>query len=56
MTKFFSKSTSETFLSLFFHKKCNLPFPRPLRRTSKLQEKPSALKREHPAPSKDKID
>jgi hypothetical protein len=30
-------------------KKCNLPIPRPPQRTPKLQEKPSAPKREHPA-------
>jgi hypothetical protein len=29
-------------------KNCNLLIPRPPLRTSKLQEKPSALKREHP--------
>ncbi len=31
-------------------KNCNLLIPRPPSRTSKLQEKPSDLKREHPAP------
>jgi hypothetical protein len=30
-------------------KNCNLLIPRPPQRMSKLQEKPSALKREHPA-------
>jgi hypothetical protein len=30
-------------------KNCNLLIPRPPYRTSKLQEKPSVLKREHPA-------
>jgi hypothetical protein len=30
-------------------KKCNLLIPRPPLRTSKLQEKPSALKKEHPS-------
>jgi hypothetical protein len=30
-------------------KNFNLPIPRPPQRTSKLQKKPSALKREHPA-------
>jgi hypothetical protein len=33
----------------FFIKKCKLLTPSPQLRTSKLQEKPSALKREHPA-------
>jgi hypothetical protein len=35
----------------FWIKKYNLPIPRPpeRERTSKLQKKPSALKREHPA-------
>jgi hypothetical protein len=31
-------------------KNCNLLFPGPPQRTPKLHEKPSALKREHPAP------
>jgi hypothetical protein len=34
---------------LFLIKNCNLLIPRSPQRTSKLQEKPSALKREHPA-------
>jgi hypothetical protein len=34
---------------IFFIKNCNLHTPGPPLRTSKLQEKPSALKREHPA-------
>jgi hypothetical protein len=33
----------------FIIKNCNLPTPRAPYRTPKLQEKPSALKREHPA-------
>jgi hypothetical protein len=33
----------------FFIKNYNLPIPRPPYRTPKLQEKPSALKKEHPA-------
>jgi hypothetical protein len=33
----------------FLYKYCNLLIPRPPQRTPKLQEKPSALKREHPA-------
>jgi hypothetical protein len=36
----------KTFLGI---KNYNLPIPRPQERTSKLQKKPSALKREHPA-------
>ena len=34
---------------IFFINNCNLPIPSPPWRTSKLQKKPSALKREHPA-------
>jgi hypothetical protein len=37
------------FFSSFLIKNCNLLIPRPHKRTSKQQEKPSALKREHPA-------
>jgi hypothetical protein len=33
----------------FWIKNYNLPIPRPPERTFKLQKKPSALKREHPA-------
>ncbi len=33
---------------IFLIKNCNLLIPRPPQRTPKLQEKPSALKREHP--------
>jgi hypothetical protein len=36
-------------------KNCNLLIPRPPKRTPKLQEKPSALKRKHPALQKMKI-
>ncbi len=32
----------------FWIKNYNLPIPRPPQRTSKLQKKPSALKRKHP--------
>ncbi len=39
----------------FVDKNCNLLIPRPPLRTSKLQEKPSALKREHPALQKTKF-
>jgi hypothetical protein len=39
----------------FLIKNCNLTIPRPPLRTPKLQEKPSALKREHPALQKMKI-
>jgi hypothetical protein len=35
--------------SIFLIKNYNLPITRPLERTSKLQKKPSAFKREHPA-------
>ncbi len=42
------KNTAEK-NSLFLIKNCNLLIPRPPQKTSKLQEKPSALKREHPA-------
>ena len=36
-------------------KNCNLLIPRPPKRTPKLQEKPSALKREHPVLKNRKI-
>ncbi len=36
-------------LIFFYIKNCNLPIPRSPYRTSKLQKKPWALKREHPA-------
>jgi hypothetical protein len=36
-------------LYIFLIKNCHLLIPRPPERTSKLQEKASALKREHPA-------
>jgi hypothetical protein len=39
----------EIFYFFFFNKNCNLFIPWPPKRMSKLQEKPSALKREHPA-------
>jgi hypothetical protein len=43
------KITAENFFFFFGSKNYNLPIPRPLSRTPKLQEKPSALKKEHPA-------
>jgi hypothetical protein len=43
------KKYSFIFLFLFLIKNCNLLIPRRPQRMSKLQEKPSALKREHPA-------
>jgi hypothetical protein len=46
MTKNFKKITA---LKKFFGiKNNNLPIPRPPQKTSKLQKKPSALKRGHP--------
>ncbi len=39
----------------FLIKNCNLSIPRPPQRTSKEQEKPSALKRQHPTPQKMKF-
>jgi hypothetical protein len=42
------KITAEKKLNFFFIKNYNLPIPRPPKRTSKLQKKPSALKRGHP--------
>ncbi len=35
--------------NIFLIKNCNLPIPRPPQRRSKLQRKPSAFKRKHPA-------
>ncbi len=50
------KNTVENFLKyLLLIKNCNLLIPRPPQRTSKLQEKPSALEREHPALQKIKF-
>ncbi len=43
------KNTAETKKFLFLIKNCNYLIPRPPLRTSKLQEKPSAPKREHSA-------
>jgi len=37
------------FLYIFFDQNCNSHIPRPSQRLSKLQEKPSAFRREHPA-------
>jgi hypothetical protein len=42
-------------ISIFLIKNCNLLIPRPPQRTPKLQEKPSALKREHPVLKNTKI-
>ncbi len=36
-------------IKFFYIKNYNLPIPRPPERTFKLQKKPSALKRKHPA-------
>jgi hypothetical protein len=44
ITKNCRKNTAENFLI----NNCILLIPRPPKRTSKIQEKPSALKREHP--------
>jgi hypothetical protein len=50
MTKNWKKLQQTNFFKYFLGiKKYNLPIPRPPERTSKLQKKPSALKREHPA-------
>jgi hypothetical protein len=49
MTKKLKKITAETFFYFFGIKNYNLPIPRPPQPTSKLQKKPSAIKREHPA-------
>ncbi len=45
----FKKFTAEKKFNLFLIKNYYLPIPRPPFRTSKLQKKPSALKREHQA-------
>jgi hypothetical protein len=56
MTKIEEKNTAKTFfLNFFLIKNCNLIIPRPPQRTSSKQEKPSALKREHPALQKMKF-
>jgi hypothetical protein len=44
-----TKIQKKNFLHLFLIKNCNLLIHRSPKRTSKLQEKPSYLKREHPA-------
>ncbi len=50
MNNKFKKKPDEIFLYIFcLIKNCNLLVPRRPQRTSKLQEKLSALKREHPA-------
>jgi hypothetical protein len=56
MTKKLIKNTAENFFN-FLSKiaNCNLLIPRPPDRTSKLQDKPSTLKREHPALQKNEI-
>jgi hypothetical protein len=48
MTKNWGKIYSKK-NKVFWIKNYNLPIPRPPKRKSKLQQKPSALKREHPA-------
>ncbi len=52
-SKIGKKLTTRNLIFIFLIKNCNLPIPRPW--TPKLQEKPSALKREHPALQKMKI-
>jgi hypothetical protein len=47
--KFKQNCSWKFFIYIFLIKKCNLLFPRPPYRTNKRQEKPLALKREHPA-------
>jgi hypothetical protein len=42
-------STSEKKFDIFLIKNCNLLIPRRSKRTSKIQKKPSAHNREHPA-------
>jgi hypothetical protein len=50
MTENWKKFTAaKSFFYIFLIKNCNLLLPRPPYRTSKLQEKPSPLKKEHPA-------
>jgi hypothetical protein len=49
LTKNLKKFTAKKKSNFCFIKTYNLPIPRPLLRMSKLQKKPSALKREHPA-------
>ncbi len=49
------KCTTRNIIFIFLVKNCNLLIPRPPKRTPKLQEKPSAHKREHPALQKMKI-
>jgi hypothetical protein len=43
------KITAEKIFDIFLIKNCNLLIPRPPQDTSKLEEKPSALKKERPA-------
>jgi hypothetical protein len=49
MIKNWKKFTAENFYLFIIIKNYNLPIPWHPQRTSKLQEKPSALKREHSA-------
>jgi hypothetical protein len=49
MTKNLTKITAGKNLGYFFDRKLHLLIPRPPRKTSKLKEKLSALKRENPA-------
>jgi hypothetical protein len=53
MTKTEEKNTTEQYFFFFFDQK--MLIPRPPYRTSKLQEKPLALKGEHPALQKMKF-
>jgi hypothetical protein len=48
MAKNRKKITAEKKFKFFYIKNCNLPIPRPSYSMSKLQKKPSALKRGHP--------
>jgi hypothetical protein len=49
MNKNLKKFTAEKIFHCRDKKNCNLLVPMPPYRSSKLQEKPSALKKEHPA-------
>ncbi len=55
MIQNWKKFTTRNLIFIFLIKNCNLLIPRPSWSTPKLQEKPSALKREHPALQKMKI-
>ncbi len=49
------KKTAEKFSHLFFDQKLQFTYPKASIKTSKLQEKPSAIKREHPTLQKMKL-